>query len=104
MPSKVKHFSNHHVSLILFSKSNFTFPKNIDKNVTKLMAFGDWSICEYGNYSKAFIEKNLNTTDAVVYLGDLAYDLDTDNGEKGNTFLEYARNVSSKVPFMVLYL
>jgi hypothetical protein len=67
-----------------------------------LLAFGDWSVSEYGEASKKLIKKYLNQIDGIMYLGDLAYDLQDENGQIGNLFLEFITDISSKVPFQVI--
>lgn len=69
--------------------------------VTKLLAFGDWSISNEGETSKNLIKSILPTIDSILYLGDLAYDLELEDGEIGNKFMEYIRVITSTTPFQV---
>jgi hypothetical protein len=81
---------------------NLKFPK--EKNVTNLLSFGDWSEGELGSQSKNIILSSfINQIDSILYLGDLAYDLDDDNGERGNSFLTFIKDITSVVPFQVNY-
>lgn len=40
--------------------------------------------------------------DAIIHVGDLAYDLDTDNAHIGDVFMEQLENVAAYVPYMVV--
>jgi hypothetical protein len=71
--------------------------------MTRIITFGDWSICKEGNFSKEFLLEAIDNIDSIAFLGDMAYDLNSNEGEKGNEFLEFSRNITSKVPFMVYY-
>jgi hypothetical protein len=75
------------------------YPKSSE--VTNLLTFGDWGISKEGNFTKQYLNKNIQNYDAVLFLGDLAYDLDTNNGEVGNTFLTYAMPITSQIPFQL---
>jgi hypothetical protein len=75
------------------------FPKN--KEETRILAFGDWGISKEGNISTPVIEKFIKYNDALLFLGDLSYDLDSLGGENGNIFLKYAKEITSRIPFQV---
>lgn len=83
---------------VIINKS-IKFPKN--KVETNLLAFGDWGISKEGNMSTPVIESMLDNNDAVLFLGDISYDLDSLGGENGNIFLQYAKKVTSGIPFQV---
>jgi hypothetical protein len=73
----------------------FKFPKG-----NKIVTFGDWSVTD-----DALITVNyLKTKDynAMLNLGDLAYDLHYKNGEVGNTFMEFIKPVTTNMPFMLI--
>jgi hypothetical protein len=84
------------------STFTITFPKN-SKSLTKIATFGDWSRCEDGIEAYNFLSKNIlaKNYDALVTLGDYAYNLTTENGEVGNDFLQWISPITSYLPFMV---
>ncbi len=55
---------------------------------------------EYNEDFNHKIDQN-DQIDAILFLGDMAYNLQTNQGETGNQFLEYIRDVTSKIPFQV---
>lgn len=76
------------------------FPKT--DSITNLLTFGDWSLSPEGDASADLIRyKFLDKTDAVLFLGDIAYDLNEEKGERGNTFLNYIKDITSVVPFQM---
>lgn len=79
---------------------DFKFPK--EENTTRLLTFGDWSEGDLGVLSKNLIIKLMSQIDGIVFLGDMAYDLHQDSGEKGNRFLYFVKEITSKIPFQVL--
>ena len=54
-----------------------------------------------GDLSLHHLKKESKKIDAILFLGDIAYNLNFYKGRKGNDFLEFMRPVSSRVPFMV---
>jgi hypothetical protein len=78
---------------------DFKFPK--EKNETNLLSFGDWSQGELGSLSKNYMKSFINKIDSILYLGDLAYNLEDDSGERGNSFLTFIKDISSLAPFQV---
>jgi len=77
------------------------FPKVTQNNVCKVIAFGDWCKSDNGGNTLKRLAEYAKDTDAVVFLGDMAYDLDTKDGEVGNDFLKFAQGVTSAIPFQV---
>jgi len=47
------------------------------------------------------LQKYISDSDALLFLGDMSYDLSKENGEKGNDFFEFAMNVTSSIPFQI---
>ncbi len=95
---KTKNNTNNSPSL----SGEIIFPKNnTSKSSTKLAVFGDWSQCENGKETLNYLINNKNKYDATLFLGDLAYDLNEQNGVKGNNFMEFIRPFTSSVPFMI---
>lgn len=70
------------------------------KSTTKVVAFGDWSISPEGEKTKQYVSSQ--SYDSVLQLGDLAYDLHTENGDVGNKFMTWSTSVTQKMPFMVI--
>jgi hypothetical protein len=78
---------------------NIKIPK--ENSFTNLLAFGDWSEGELGSMSKNFMKPYIYLTDSILFLGDLAYDLHDDFGERGNSFMEFIKDFSSEIPFQL---
>lgn len=60
-----------------------------------------------GSFSKGtkdllYMEADIRTYDAVIHLGDLAYDLDDNFGEVGDDFLRMIEPVAAKLPYMTV--
>ena len=81
---------------------SIVFPQN---SQTKILAFGDWSKSEDGIRSFDLMKKliPINKYDAVIGLGDYAYDLASTSQEwdSGNVFLDWIQPVTSLTPFML---
>ena len=77
------------------------FPKKTDNNSSKIISFGDWSKAPSGETTYKSLLLNKKDTDAIVFLGDMSYDLYRDNGEVENTFLNWTQELTSSVPFQV---
>jgi len=43
----------------------------------------------------------MHSHDAVVFLGDQGYDLHKEQGKVGNNFMNFAKPVTSAIPFQV---
>ena len=43
---------------------------------------------------------NANNYQMVLHIGDMAYNLDTDDGEVGDNFMNKIQSISSVVPYM----
>lgn len=79
--------------------SNIQFPKS--KSVTKIIAFGDWAKSHDGEMTRKYVEGKSSKIDAVLQLGDQAYNLQDNNGHQGNEYLEFIQPLTSKIPFQV---
>lgn len=82
---------------------SITFPQNHD---TKVLAYGDWSKCEDGRRSMKLLMELIskNKYDAMILLGDYAYDLANSKNKDldlGNSFLEWVIPVTSLLPSML---
>ena len=86
--------------------------------MTKLLAFGDWSDNNLemnennmGKLTLDYINSHKDDVDAILFAGDLAYnlhDMNDDNktddlGANGDKWMKAIMNVTSSVPFMVIF-
>jgi len=76
------------------------FPKN--QNITNVITFGDWSETDEGTFTKNYVQSKTNSTDAIVFLGDQGYDMYEQEGQVGNDFLYFAKQITSKIPYQVI--
>jgi predicted MPP superfamily phosphohydrolase len=74
---------------------NIKFP-----NGNKVAYFGDWSETADAKLSVNYLKEN--SYNAILNLGDIAYDLHKENGEVGNKFMEFIKPVTQKTPFMLI--
>lgn len=82
-----------------FFTSEVEFPK--EKSTTNILAFGDWGQCELGQESLNLMNNYINKTDSIIFLGDLAYDLNDENGQRGNNFMKFISNITWNVPLQL---
>lgn len=81
----------------------FIFPKSpATSQSTKLAVFGDWSKDDSGDLTYNYLVRNMDAKqyDSIVFLGDIAYDLESKSGDTGNDFLEFIKPITSNIPFM----
>ncbi len=78
---------------------NIKFPK--ESTYTNVLAFGDWSDGDFGSMTKNFMKSYIYQTDSILFLGDMAYDIDDDWGERGHNFLKFIKDISSETPFQL---
>lgn len=80
-----------------FDKSDLEYPATA-------IVVGDMGIGEYSSYSRQIIEaeSSAGTYDFLIHLGDIAYDLYTDEGTVGNQFMAEIESFASEFPYMVL--
>uniref|UniRef100_A0A8R1HPZ0 Purple acid phosphatase n=1 Tax=Caenorhabditis japonica TaxID=281687 RepID=A0A8R1HPZ0_CAEJA len=77
-----------------------TLPK--DPQSYKVCVFGDLGYW-HGNSTESIIKHGLaGDFDFIVHLGDIAYDLHTDNGRVGDNYLNTFEPLISKIPYMVI--
>jgi hypothetical protein len=75
------------------------FPKH-KPGETKILSVGDWDK-KNGQFTYDLLNKKIPYSDAIVFLGDMAYDINDFNGRIGNDFLKWAINITSSIPFQV---
>lgn len=80
------------------------FPKITENNLSRIITFGDWSNTGKGKETYNQLLKYTKDADAIVFLGDLSYDLYNKKGEVGNEFMNFAQKVTSAIPFQVRLL
>jgi hypothetical protein len=76
-------------------KYSMKFPKESES--TTIAAIGDWSECEEGKKSLDYLQNKTDKFDAVLLLGDMAYDLEN----TGNNFMTFIKPLTQKTPFMI---
>lgn len=74
-----------------------------NENKAKFVVIGDFSVKDYGQVTWNAVKKNYEEweIDAVIMLGDLAYDLHSESSTKGDEFMDEIQSVVSTVPLMV---
>jgi hypothetical protein len=72
--------------------------------VTKLLVFGDWGTGPIGEDTGYLITRHAEKMmfDAVLFLGDLGYDLEDFNGRIGDIFGRISQPLTSSYPFMTI--
>ena len=90
---------------------SFVFPRNDSNFAPRLLLFGDM-----GRHGGGEVLRMLRSdagvdaigggaaatghVDAVIHVGDFAYDMQSDDGLNGDTFLERIEPISSRIPYM----
>lgn len=69
------------------------------QNESKYIIFGDLGI--YGD-SIPFLLNASHKVDAIIHVGDMAYNLDDDNGVVGDTYMRQLLNITSITPYITL--
>lgn len=62
--------------------------------------YGDFGISNDVSLSQLTEEVDNNMFDAVIHAGDFAYDLDSDQGQVGDEFMEAIEPIAARVPYM----
>jgi hypothetical protein len=99
------------VGNLVYRTKTFTFkgktpdyaaPYNYDSPVT-LLVLGDLGAGPVGQDTRTLmgVEADVGQIDAVVHLGDIAYDLEGDFGRVGDDFLKKVQRIASRFPYMV---
>lgn len=68
-----------------------------------MIIFGDWGTGPVGQYTKNLLEIEMMTRDfaGILHMGDIAYDLEDEDGEIGNQYLRMIEPVAASFPYMV---
>lgn len=77
---------------------------NKTEDSATLIVIGDLGTGQQGAYTKSLIEKDLDLrpVDGILHLGDIAYDLDSDEGKVGDEFLRMIQPISARFPYITL--
>uniref|UniRef100_A0AC35TM98 Purple acid phosphatase n=1 Tax=Rhabditophanes sp. KR3021 TaxID=114890 RepID=A0AC35TM98_9BILA len=78
-----------------------TFPSGSDYPV-KICIFGDLGVVNGVSLSPLIAAGQRGDFDMIIHLGDLAYDLRTDDGDVGDTFMESLQPLIATKPYMVI--
>lgn len=84
--------------------SNWFNFKTLDPNSKeqKIVIFGDLGYENEHLLTSLTNEVNDNYVSALIQVGDLAYDLHTDNGDVGDLFMNMIEPLASRIPFQVV--
>lgn len=79
----------------------FTTQPNIHNRHVKFLVYGDMGY-HHGQKTIEVLkeEMTLHNYDAICHVGDLAYDMETDGGLIGDTFMELIQPIAAHVPYM----
>lgn len=89
----------------LSQKFVFNFFKGVitkDKESSKLFKFrvlGDWGQGDAGDKTLKLLSENKDDFDIFLFLGDMAYNLESSNGEVGNLFMKKIQQITSSSYF-----
>lgn len=74
-----------------------------DNPIARLLIYGDLGVGDQivPTVSRLLQETDTYDYDAVIHNGDIAYDLDSDQGERGDIFLRSIEPIASQLPYMV---
>ena len=77
---------------------------DLDFAQTDIIVLADWGGGSQGQYTKKTLQNQvkLNKFDAILHLGDLAYDLDSFDGLVGDSWLRMIEPLTSTLPYMTL--
>ena len=81
------------------AKRKFEYPDTL----AKFLVFGDLGTGPEIEATMAMLENEIEVEsyDAILFLGDMAYDLDDDHGTNGDLFLNSIQPIASRIPFMI---
>jgi hypothetical protein len=90
--------------LLTFSGRTPDYQLPYDLDPASILLFGDLGTGEIAQATKQLLyeEANLGTYDAIVHIGDFAYNLHSDSGEVGDTYLRMVEPVVSRTAYMTI--
>lgn len=62
--------------------------------------YGDFGFSNHQSLQRLSIDKEKNMYDAILHVGDLAYDMDSDNGYVGDKFMNMIQPLAAELPYM----
>ena len=74
-------------------------PPNGDE-LLNLIVYGDMGVVNAQSMQQVTAEVNSGSAHMVLHLGDYAYDLHTNNGSFGDTFMNNIQPIASRVPYL----
>jgi hypothetical protein len=105
-------FYEYYVLNWIFSSETFVFSgrtpdtksaSDLDKPV-RMIVFGDWGIGALGQYTNHLLgeEAKMRNFDAILHIGDVAYDLEHRDGEVGDEYLRMIQHIAAEYPYMII--
>ncbi|CAG9328406.1 unnamed protein product [Blepharisma stoltei] len=72
-------------------------------NAISMVILGDWGSGHIGHFTKYLLEEESKSRNylGILHMGDIAYDLDTDNGKIGDDYLNMVEPIVASFPYMV---
>lgn len=79
-------------------------PNSLSLKPTKMLVVGDWGAQIWGLHTKIMLESHTKAEqiDFILHIGDIAYNLDFDDGQTGDDFFTMIEPLSSELPYMVI--
>ncbi|CAD7973594.1 unnamed protein product [Amoebophrya sp. A25] len=74
--------------------------RGIQERPLSFVIYGDMG--DYNAPSRPEIQRRVSELDAVIHVGDFAYDLDSDDGKNGDAFMRDMEPIVAHVPYMTL--
>lgn len=83
---------------------SYSRKNDLKKSIARLIIIGDWGVGIIGTYTKALLKEDIENRqiDGIIHLGDIAYDLQEDEGKNGDTFLNMVQPIAAKIPYMTI--
>lgn len=108
-------YYEYNISNSVFTTQTYTFSGRTPYNYTSfkyedlnyqptLIVLGDMGVGYWSEPTRSLIKKeaDIGSFDAIVHIGDIAYDLDDKGGSVGNTFGKLIQELSAIKPYMTL--
>ncbi|CAG9317709.1 unnamed protein product [Blepharisma stoltei] len=79
-------------------------PYDDAKNEIDILVFGDWGTGSNSLYVKNMLDQHIKIRNflGVIHLGDIAYNLDQEDGQTGDDFLNQMQPVAARFAYMVI--
>ncbi|KAF5294079.1 hypothetical protein FQA39_LY13553 [Lamprigera yunnana] len=92
----------YHVGSDLGWSDHFWFktPPIVERWQPSLVIFGDLGLYNAQSLSRLQKDTHNGMYDALLHVGDFAYDMDTNDGEVGNAFMRQIESVAAHLPYM----